>query len=313
MDDTQSTLPADSPDVPLTRHQARRLREIYRSAGWPTQDALEIELLAAGMLERVAEPGGFEKVRLTDSGIAALAQALGRNKQALSAHDALVQRVAQMLLRDGRVVWTGLSVRARLSPVVDAAALAPSDVSPVETPWATPVHDMPGQAARTAAPGPPERDFELGPGAPPPPGARWKICKPDVFSIRNTSVAAYLQPVVHEIKVSRADLLGDLRLPDKRESYLDLGGQCWYVLGCDARGQPIAQADEVPSACGVMFAFADGRLEIARHAPRRVIPDLPFALWMALARATPLPSALAGLVGDEPSQALLDEQSPTNP
>jgi len=314
MDETQSTPLADRPDVPgLTRHQARRLREVYRSAGWPSQDALEIELLAGGMLERVADPGGFEKIRLTDGGINALAQALGRNKRALSAHDALVAKVAQMLLRDGRVVWTGLSVRARLSPALDAAALAPFAVLPVATPLAAPVRDMPGQPALASASGAPKRDFQLDPGATPPPGARWKVCKPDVFSIRNTSVAAYLQPVVHEIKVSRADLLGDLRLPDKREAYLDLGGQCWYVLGCDARGRPIAQAEEVPSACGVIFAFADGRLEIARHAPRRVIPDLPFALWMALAKATPLPSALAGLVADEPSQALLDEQPPTEP
>lgn len=296
MDQTQPEPLAGRSDSPvLTRHQARRLREIYRSAGWPTQDALEIELLAAGMLDRVVEPGGFEKVRLTDSGIAALAHALGRNKQALSAHDALVARVAQMLLRDGRVVWTDLSVRARLAPT-DAAA----------------ERDTPGQAAQAPGSGAPEPEFELDPGARLPAGARWKICKPDVFSIRNTSVAAYLQPVVHEIKVSRADLFGDLRTPDKRESYLDLGGQCWYVLGCDAKGQPIARADEVPLACGVMFAFADGRFETARHAPRRVIPDLPFALWMALARATPLPFAMAGLVDDEPSQALLDEPPPSD-
>jgi len=31
----------------------RRLREVYRSAGWPCQDPLEVELLAAGLIERV--------------------------------------------------------------------------------------------------------------------------------------------------------------------------------------------------------------------------------------------------------------------
>ena len=35
----------------LTRAHARRLRDIYRSAGWPCQDALEIDLLAAGLLD----------------------------------------------------------------------------------------------------------------------------------------------------------------------------------------------------------------------------------------------------------------------
>ena len=42
-----------------------------------------------GMLER-AQDGGHDKVRLTDAGVASLAQALKRNQRALSAHDALV-------------------------------------------------------------------------------------------------------------------------------------------------------------------------------------------------------------------------------
>ena len=266
MDESQplsSTSDDDNAPV-LTRQQARRLRDIHRSAGWPAQDGLEIELLASGMLHRVPEPGGAERLRLTDRGIQCLAQALQRNRQALSAHDALVARVAQALLREGRIVWTGLAVRARL----------PSDAA------AAPVHAAVAQ-----------HDFALHGEPPSAAPARWKICKPDVFSIRNTTVAAYLQPVVHEIKVSRADLLGDLRLNDKRDSYLDLGGQCWYVLGCDARGRPIAQAHEVPASCGVMLARPEGPLEVLRHAPRRVVPDLPFALWMSLARATPQPAA----------------------
>lgn len=77
--------------------------------------------------------------------------------------------------------------------------------------------------------------------------ARWKMCMPDVFSIRNSSKQAYLEPIVHEIKVSRADLLGDLKLIDKRSAYLDVGGQCWYVLGCNANGKPIGEPDEIPS------------------------------------------------------------------
>lgn len=253
------------------------------------QDGLEIALLAAGMLERLLDAGGFEKIRLTDRGIACLAQALNRNRQALSTHDALVSRVAQTLLRDGRVVWTGLTVRARLPTTADDTH-----------------SDAAGAVACATAVGP---DFALASDLVGATANRWKICRPDVFSIRNSTVAAYLEPVVHEIKVSRADLLGDLRLRDKRDSYLDLGGQCWYVLGCDAKGRPIAQAHEVPAACGVIVAHADGRRDLIRHAPRRPIEQLPFALWMALAKSTPLPAALAGLTGDEPSQALLDEQS----
>ena len=244
--------------VLLGRAHARRLRDVYRSAGWPCQDNLEVELLAAGLMVRQNTPEGHETVRLTDAGITHLALAFQKNRQALSAHDALVSSIAQSLLRTGRVVWTNLSARARL---------------PTE------------------------------PGAP----ARWKVCKPDVFSIRNTSVAAYLQPVVHEIKVSRADLIGDLKSRDKRDSYLEVGGQCWYVLGSDRKGRSIARADEVPTECGVLHAALDGQLEVLRHAPQRSVPDLPFALWMALAKATPLPP-LAWSPSDDPGQALLVEQ-----
>ncbi len=243
--------------IALGRTHARRLRDVYRSAGWPSLDNVEVELLAAGLLQRVEESSGHEKVRLSDAGIAFLAQAFHANRQAMSAHDTLVQRVAQAMLRDGRIVWTDLSIRARLPSQPDEAT-------------------------------------------------RWKICMPDVFSIRNTTVAGYLEPVVHEIKVSRADLLGDLKSRDKRDSYLDAGGQCWYVLGCDRKGKPIADADEVPIECGVMVLQGDS-LEVARNAPKRAVADLPFALWMVLAKATPL-RASTDLGSDGPDQTMLQEQ-----
>jgi len=98
-----------------------------------------------------------------------------------------------------------------------------------------------------------------------------------------------VDPIVHEVKVRRADLLSDLRNEAKRASYLDLG-ECWYVLGCDARGKCIATAEEVPAECGVMVAEGD-RLAVIRQAPRRARNGLPFGVWMALAKATPLPVA----------------------
>jgi hypothetical protein len=244
--------------IALGRVHARRLRDIYRSAGWPCQDSVEVELLAAGLLERMVEPSGHDKVRLTDAGIVYLAQAFHSNREARSAHDALVDRVAQQMLRDGRIVWTDLSIRARL----------PSE--------------------------PEER-------------ARWKICMPDVFSIRNTTVAGYSEPVVHEIKVSRADLLGDLKSKDKRDSYLDAGGQCWYVLGCDRKGKPIAEADEIPLECGVIV-LQNERLEVLRNAPKRAVADLPFALWMVLAKATPLRAHADMGTADGPDQHMLLER-----
>ena len=246
--------------IALHRAHARRLRDIYRSAGWPSQDSLEVELLAAGLLERATETSGHDKVRLTDAGIQHLALAFHDNRQSRSAHEELVGHVAQQMLRDGRIVWTDLSIRARL-------------------------------------PSQPEEH------------TRWKVCMPDVFSIRNTTVAGYLEPVVHEIKVSRADLLGDLKSKDKRDAYLDAGGQCWYVLGCDRKGKAIAQATEIPMECGVML-WQNARLEVLRNAPKRSVADLPFALWMVLAKSTPLRNHCDLGTEQGPHQSLLREQAP---
>ncbi|KQP23622.1 hypothetical protein [Pseudorhodoferax sp. Leaf267] len=227
--------------ISLPRVHARRLREVYRSAGWPYQDPLELELLAGGLLERSCD-GGRETVRLTETGIQAVAQSLAAGRRARSAHEDLVDLVARAMGREGRIVWRGLSLRAL----------------------------VPGQE----------------PDAP----RAWCMACPDVFSIRNTSVATYVEPVVHEVKVSRADLLGDLRKPAKRAAYLDLGGQCWYVLGNDARGRAIGDADDVPPECGVM-ALQAGSLAVLRNAPRREVAALPFHVWMSLARATPCAGA----------------------
>ncbi len=237
---------ADPTPLPITRAHARRLREVYRSAGWPCQDPLEIELLAAGLLERLLAPTGHETLRVTAAGLQLLASTLAGNRARLSAHEALVERVAVEMGRAGRIAWRGLALRAQV-PAGD--------------------------------------------------GMQWCIAKPDVFSIRNTSVAEYVEPIVHEVKVRRSDLLADLRQAAKRASYLDLG-ECWYVLGSDARGRCIGAPDEIPADCGVMV-LEQGRLVVARAAPRARRASLPFGVWMALAKATPA----AGLAED--AQGLL--------
>ena len=45
----------------IIRFHTKRLREVYRSAGWPFQDTVEIELIAAGLLDRTSEPSGHDK------------------------------------------------------------------------------------------------------------------------------------------------------------------------------------------------------------------------------------------------------------
>ncbi|MDB5821201.1 MAG: hypothetical protein JWQ11_4841, partial [Rhizobacter sp.] len=159
----------------ITVFHRRRLRAMWRSAGWPCHDMVELELLAAGMLERIRHPSGHETLRVTDAGVLLLAETLQKNRGCRDAHEDLVSRVATQMQRDGRIAWCGISLRARV-------------------------------------------------------GTAWQMAKPDVFSIRNTTVEDYLLPVVHEIKVQRSDLLGDLRRKAKREAYIDLSSECWYVI-----------------------------------------------------------------------------------
>lgn len=302
-------------DAPvLTRHHLRRLRDLYRSAGWPCHDMLEVELLAAGLVERVVPAQGLETLRVTDAGIRQLAQTFAVNKAARSPHEALVEQVALAMARAGRLAWRGLMLRAPVPVALQGTSPVPttaSDSVPMAVPMSA-LEPVPEGAPRASAALQPETG-EGGARALPiaglfedaavagrmpaaPPAQAWCMACPDVFSIRHSSVEAYLEPVVHEIKVSRADLLGDIKKPAKRAAYLGLASACWYVLGQDARGRPIGGPDDVPPECGVMLAV-DGQLSVAREAPRRAMERLPFHVWMALAKAGP------AWREDEPSQA----------
>jgi DNA-binding MarR family transcriptional regulator len=204
---------------------------------------LEVELLVAGLVERLRDDHGRETLHVTNAGLAVIAESLQANRARRDAHEALVERVAREMTRAGRIAWRGLALRAKV-------------------------------------------------------GESWAMAMPDVYSIRNTTVEDYLEPVVHEIKVHRADLLADLKRETKRAAYLQLGGECWYVIR-----EGIARADEIPPECGVMVA-TDSLLDVARPAPKRAL-RLPFAAWMVLARATPID----GWRADE-AQRWLGDESP---
>ena len=69
-----------------------RLRDVCRSSGWPFLDTIEIELIAAGLLERVIEVSGRDTVRVTASGVAHMAQSVQQNWRNRSPHEILVYR-----------------------------------------------------------------------------------------------------------------------------------------------------------------------------------------------------------------------------
>jgi hypothetical protein len=248
----------------LTRAHRTRLMHIWRSAGWPCRDVLEIDLIAAELVTFSSTPDGRDTLRLTGAGFQCLAEARHHNRRASSRHDRLAERVARHLGEAGRVVWRELSLRAKVD-------------DPAAQPAAADNADAPPCAASSLWPG----ELPLPEASP---KTAWRIARPDVFSVRNTSVESYLQPVVHEIKVSRADLLSDLRNAAKRLSYQWLCCECYFVFPVQ-----VAKPAEIPEAFGIWVLHGDvedGRLELlrpARHAPCR----LPFAVWLALAKATP--------------------------
>jgi hypothetical protein len=280
------TAASPAPLPTITRFHRTRLMQIWRSAGWPCKDGLEIDLLAAGLIHLHIAPDGCETLRLTDEGIRTLAQARQRGVRALSQHDRLGQKFATQLLAAGRIVWTELSLRAVVdslpvggvaphAPVADAPAIQAPAMAPL---WADDEH---APAARAAA-------------------NVWRMARPDLFSVRNTSVPAYLQPMVHEVKASRADLLSDLRHDAKRQAYQWLCEECYYVFPAG-----IAEPDEIPEHFGIWVLHGtveDGRFELLRPA-RHHRCTLPFAVWMALCKATPLRSE------EERAQAQLGDTS----
>lgn len=287
-------LPLPTPATPQRTH-LRRMLDLWRSDGWPCKDGLDIELLAAGWVDMVTE-AGHQKLRLTAQGMALLAAARQRNQRATGAHDRLAERVATQLHDAGRVVWRELSLRAKLETTHRAPVPAQAlDLFP-------PGGGTASAAANAAAADAAEADVAAGgtsadaaPTAPGPvtmprqasfePSASgWRMARPDVFSVRNTSAEAYLHPVVHEVKVSRADLFSDLRHAAKRAAYQWLCCECHYVFPAG-----MAQPQELPPELGVWVLHGDadtGRLEQLR--PARHTPcTLPFVVWLALAKASP--------------------------
>lgn len=239
-----------------------RLMSIWRSAGWPCRDALELDLVAAGWAKLVQGADGHEIIRLTDAGIRLLAEARQRNQRSLSAHDQLAARVAANLMSAGRIVWRELSLRARINADDPSSAGAARVVNEALSLEDETVPQWPHQSK-----------------------ASWRMARPDVFSLRRTSIEDYLQPMVHEVKVSRADLLSDLRHAAKRESYRWLSCETYYVLPAG-----VAEPHEIPEEFGVWLLNGPidaGTLDLVR--PARHVPcKLPFQVWMALAKATPV-------------------------
>jgi hypothetical protein len=84
----------------------------------------------------------------------------------------------------------------------------------------------------------------------------------------------------HEVKVSRSDLLTELKHPEKAEEFIPYMNRWWLVVS-DPR---IIRDGELPAGWGLL-ALAGRELRIATHAPRREALLLPPTRLAGLLRA----------------------------
>ncbi len=258
--------------VPRPIHLTR-LMALWRSAGWPCRDGIELDLIAAGCVESTRDVTGRETLHLTDVGLEMLQHARRQRARSASLHDRIAARMGLELHRQGRIVWRELGLRAL---IVDSAA------------------PIPVQTRSGILPGL-ESDLDtarVGRGS-------WRSARADLFSIRNSSIESALRPAVHEIKASRADLMADLRDAAKGEAYRSVSSETYYVFP-----EGLAEADEIPLDFGIWTLTGtpeDGTFSLLR--PARFSARTPgFGLWMALAKAAPVHEVV------EPIQASLTER-----
>lgn len=276
-----------------TRAHLSRLMKIWRSAGWPSRDPIDIDLLAAGWVSLVGDHPANECLRLTDAGVALLARSRQAQRRSESDHDKLALRMTDVLMDGGRLVWHELPLRAKVE-AEEAGTPDDGTATLVQAGEHTPLWED-----NLSDPADPSNAHEPTSTRKP---HRWRLARPDLFSVRRTSNPAYLQPMVHEIKVSRADLLSDLRHTAKRSSYQWLASECHYVFP-----HGLAEPQELPEELGVWVIHGDietGRLEMlrpARHAPCTI----PFDVWMAMAKASPVSRTL-----ERPQAELADADQP---
>lgn len=90
------------------------------------------------------------------------------------------------------------------------------------------------------------------------------LVRPDVYSLVATHTEKRLCPIVHEVKVSRADFLADVANQAKREGYFKIA--CYVVY---AAPQGMIELSEVPDDCGLIVELKDGVWKQLRRGQRR--------------------------------------------
>ncbi|MYM92367.1 hypothetical protein [Duganella vulcania] len=110
-------------------------------------------------------------------------------------------------------------------------------------------------------------------------GARYCM-RPDLFSVVATCDMGRLAPQVHEVKVSRADFLADVRDASKRKCYFMVAERVYYV----AEAGMILPA-EVPEECGLIVETTGGQFEMQKQPKKRKVTLSPAILMNLLLKS----------------------------
>lgn len=106
------------------------------------------------------------------------------------------------------------------------------------------------------------------------PVARYNV-RPDLYSVASVLDPRRASPVVHEIKVGRADLLADIADPQKRLGYFTIAERVYYVCPDGVAGKP-----DIPPECGLIVFQSERFREVKRA--RRIPIQLASRTYMTL-------------------------------
>lgn len=217
----------------MTRAHFSRLRFYWanqRSQPSIQGGAVDLDLQRLG-LTRLTSSG--DSYVATELGAAALAEQSVRERSRRSPHHELGGRLAQWLQGQRRLTWEGVEFRARVPAVYERAAA-------------------------------------MGLEVPEPSGALFLLPRPDVYSVVQTFYPERISPLVHEVKVSRADFLADVAKPLKRLAYACIADAVHYVMPAG-----LVEPHEVPANCGLIVEVAPGEFKTLVRAKKQRVAMTP--------------------------------------
>lgn len=106
---------------------------------------------------------------------------------------------------------------------------------------------------------------------------RVRPCRPDVFSLMCTYKATKLHPFIHEVKVSRADFLNEVKNERKLALYSQLAERVFFVTP-----QDMVERQEIQEPYGLIYETKPNVFRLVKRALPNKVPRYRTAMWMRL-------------------------------